>query len=738
MHKIIRINDFIIGDIIRDFETELAKSFVPPMVFFVGAGISMPWPSCLPGFDRLNKDIIKLTTHSDDEFLSRNLRPEIVFQLLKEELGEKVVECLGEFVGHRPNANHYFLAKALEEGNWIFTTNQDDLIEKACDEMNIDIRKNSCVTKEDYEKFNKIIKSAPTPQDVPRGYLFKIHGNIEDSSKNLNVYETILMTLREVGRSFNEYKTNVLTYYLENFDFCFMGYSCLDDFSIYPILKSTHSDKSILWFEYRDCPIGEIIWNKHRFEEEIEIENLKSTWDKNWSKINVNNVLLGRDLSVKLLGDSSEFIKKYIYKSIDQTLLAKLLADGNKSHSPRYEGLSQWANCIGPYNRTIALGRLWETCWNGKNAIKYFKEASLEAERLGQLFRKAIAMKMIAGVYEKQCGEEKKALKYYDNSFSILKDIKNGESDFEAARVNIERANLLRRVYKDFPNSKILIEESIRMLEPKKGDENESRQLAYARALNILGLICYQSNEDLNIAKELCEKSLKIKKEYGDIDGIAESKNALGLILDKMANCEEAINNYCEAIKCRERIGNYRGIGQQYRNLGLCYEKLGDNKLAKQSYEKGKINWYRIRNGNPPIRELLDFQLLLGGLNIRMGNEKEAVNELEHAAKKWQDMGEWHNRARCLNLLLDCYAHLDIEKLKYTCLDIISIYKDVINDEKKLKDISNAKIKYINAKDFLHRVNAALDKAFPAAKTLELEYREAIDKILEDLQLRFE
>jgi tetratricopeptide (TPR) repeat protein len=657
---------------------------------------------------------------------------------LKDELGEKVVECLGEFVGHRPNANHYFLAKALEEGNWVFTTNQDDLIEKACDELDIDIRTKSCVTKEDYEQFNKIVKSAPTPQDVPRGYLFKIHGNLEVSNKNLDMYKTILMTLREVGRSFNEYKTNVLTYYLENFDFCFMGYSCMDDFSIYPILKSTHSDKSILWFEFRDDSIGEIIWTKRRFEEEIEIENLKSTWDKNWGKINVNNVLLERNVSVKLLGDSSEFIKRYIYKSIDQNLLAKLLADGNESQSPRYEGLLQWANCIGLYNREIALGRLWEACWDGKEAIKYFKEASVEAERSGQLFKKAIAMKMIARVYEKQCGEERKALKYYDNSFSILNEIKSVESDLESAHINIERANLLRRVYKDFPNSKILIEESIRMLEPKNGDKNESCQLAYARALNILGLIYYQSNEDINIAKELCEKSLKIKKECGDIDGIAESKNALGLISDKMANYEDAIKNYYEAIKYRERIGNYRGIGQQYRNLGLCYEKLRDNKLAKQSYEKGKINWYRIRNGNPPIRELLDFQLLLGGLNIRMGNENEAVNELETAAKKWQDMGEWHNRARCLNLLLDCYANLDTEKLKYTSLDIISIYKDVINDEKKLKEIRNAKIKYINAKDFLNRVKATLDKAFPDAITLELEYKEAIDKILEDLRLRFE
>lgn len=681
-----------------------------------------------------------MTTLNNDEreleFLARTLRPEVVFQILKDDLGERVVECLGEFVGHRPNINHYFLAKALDEGNWVFTTNQDNLIEQACDEMGIDIRNRLCISDNEYDQFKKIAESITNTNDIPGGFLFKIHGSIDEEKHDLEMYRTILMTLREVGRSFNETKRFVLEYFLKRVNFCFIGYSCRDDFSIYPILRDTQSNKIIVWFDYTDQPIMEIMCSKAKFQEEIDVEDQKPTWDKNWSIININTVLLMRGAAIKLRGDSSNFINGVMSQIIDKTLFDKLVYNGSSTRVPKYQGLSKWAECIGPYNRLIASGRLWEACWDGDRAVKYFELAKTEAENSNQIFEKAKAIKLIAEVCDTQLGESKNALEYYETSFNMLKDFGSADSIYDASFVNIERANLLRREFKYFSRAKEYLQESIKLITPSKDNGSEIHRLAYARSLNILGLVYYQSGEDLMVAKELCEESVKIKKEYGDINGIAESKNALGLIFDKMGKCEESIGYYNDAIKCRERIGNYRGLGQQYRNLGLCYEKLGNYEQGKESYEKGKINWYRIKNGTPPVRELLELLFLLGRIYIRMGHEGDAVKELENAAQKWQNIGEWHNRARCLDLLRDCYTNLSAERLKDTCLEIISIYMNVLNDENKLEELHQAKIKYENAKEFLQKTRLSIEKAFSSEDARE--HTQEISIILDTLARRFE
>ena len=115
------------------FVSKLIETLGRRMVFFVGAGISIP--SGVPGFKELNEQVIRLTTGNkknvDYKFLSKNLRPEVVLQILEEELGPKVLTCLEAFIGHEPNPNHFFLAEALRQGNWVFTTNGDNLIEQA-------------------------------------------------------------------------------------------------------------------------------------------------------------------------------------------------------------------------------------------------------------------------------------------------------------------------------------------------------------------------------------------------------------------------------------------------------------------------------------------------------------------------------------------------------------------------------------------------------------------------------
>ncbi|MDY0129340.1 MAG: tetratricopeptide repeat protein [Methanosarcina vacuolata] len=707
--------------IMRKIQDELTKSSEIPMVFFVGAGISIP--SGLPGFNNLNRTIIELTTIQENkkeiDFLSKNLRPEIVFQVLKDNLDETVVDCFGELIGFRPNANHFFLAKALEEGNWVFTTNQDNLIEQACRELEIDIENKVYIDEWDYKKFSETLKMAKTAQEIPKGCLFKLHGSIEEDKIDSERFKTILTSLRDIGRKFNDYKTNVLKHFIENFNFCFMGYSCRDDFSIYPILQNTPSTKSIIWFEFDSNPISEIIWNHNRFQKELEFEYSKPILERDWGKININSILLRRGWSCKIVGNSSKFIEDSIVLIISKNVPAPKPVKNEK--------FLKWAKCIGIFKRNLIMGLLWDKCWNGEKAIYYFKNA---IELSGSEEEKAIAYLMMGRVYSRQFGKSSglQAFECYEKSFEHFE---NSGQSYGKALVKIDLGNIKRRDYKNYPEAKEDIELAIKILESI--DHLEERDLDYAGALNVLGLIHYGLKDDLELSKNLCKRSLEIKKKYGDIDGEAESENAIGLTLKEQKKIPEAISCLKRAVDCRERIGNYRGCAQQYRNLGLCYLDLRDYSTARHCYEQSEFNWLRVRQGRPPINEIAEIKFRLGELDTKMGHKDSAISNLRQAIQIFKQLNDWNNEGRCLNLLIDCYS--DQEDLKPIFSETFLLYNKVLSNENKIKEMQNAKIRYTNSIEHLNKIASLIDTVYSSHEAVEIKRK--TDKLMEDINKAF-
>lgn len=734
-----------INRMMEAFVSKLIEAFSRRMVFFVGAGISIP--SGVPSFRALNERVIRLTTgnklgNEEYKLLSESLRPEVVLQILEEEkkLGPKVLTCLETFVGHSPNSNHFFLAEALRRGNWVFTTNVDNLIEQACELRGIDIKNRVHYLDSHFEQFEELLKSISNPKNTPGGYIFKLHGSVEEDKEGDERFRTSLLTLHQVGRGLRGAKESVLKYFLQNFDFCFMGYSCLDDFSIYPVLRDTDSERLIFWFKYAKGPIGEIIWGRERLQNEKEVEESRSPGDKNWETINVNSVLLRRRASFKFIGDSSEFVQNRLCPPLE---IDRCAYPGMLKQEKHQNGFPEWAKSIEEYERNLILGRLWEACWCRDKAIQYLKEA----EKLGEGKQRAKAKQMLARVYDRQYGKEKAevVIKYYEEAFNIFKEF---DADLEAAQVKIDLANFKRRVLQRFPEAKKDAEEAKLLIEPTK-DKNKEHELAYARCLNILGLVHFglKTKNDLAMGYILCKQSKDIKEKHGDVDGVAESENAIGLIRreEGKGNVElikEAIEHFKTALTCREKIGNYRGCGQHLRNLGLCYtdlielipDKKGEYfKLAKESYEKGIDNWYMIKPGEPPIEELLEFRFRLGELHVKYGDDDEAIKYLRPVVQKMHELRDWHNEARCLSLLCEAYSHKgDDDRVLLICDYIISIYRDVLSDENKLKEMKEAKIKFKNAEEIL-------DKTMGAAALMSASgdyIVEEANKILEELRRR--
>lgn len=81
-----------------------------------------------------------------------------------------------------------------------------------------------------------------------------------------------------------------------------------------------------------------------------------------------------------------------------------------------------------------------------------------------------------------------------------------------------------------------------------------------------------------------------------------------------------------------------------------------------------------------------------------MGDNEKAIKFFSEVEVERQKLGDWHNRARTVNLLRE----LTNEPMKESWnREILSIYAGVLSDERKLREIKEAPIKVKNAKDIL-------------------------------------
>jgi tetratricopeptide (TPR) repeat protein len=366
----------------------------------------------------------------------------------------------------------------------------------------------------------------------------------------------------------------------------------------------------------------------------------------------------------------------------------------------------------------------------------------MEQSRLGQIY-------LIPSTRE---GDEK-AIEVFQKALDILDKLSD---PFEAACTRTDLSNALRR-RRRFPEALENIEKAEQIFEndilASDKNKDEERNLAYARCLNILGLVHYglgadnKSEEHFQAGIDLCGKSRSLKEKFGDVDGVAESNNATALIFMEQAILHgkskqeattlltNAVSTLEEAVKLREKIGNFRGCFQHCRNLGLAHTRLLNlasdrsekemyTRLVRKDFEDGMSYLGRIRP-EPPAGEILECRFRIGELDAQLGDMEDAIRMLVPVELRRRELGDWHNRARTLNLLREAYA--DMEQKKQCGLEILNIYRDVQRSKPKIKEIQDTKIKRANADDILKRT----------AKTFEdlglTELRDDAVNVREDL-----
>ncbi len=529
-----------------------------------------------------------------------------------------------------------------------------------------------------------------------------------------------------MGRGLSEPKQRVLSYFLRSFDFCFMGYSCQDDFSVSPVLLNTDSNRSAFWLSHDEVPMELPLSDKDTLRRQKEAEGNKAPGEKrNWETINVNNFLLKREKAFKFVGDSSTYIKDSVCPTfgLDTSLAAAVTATEEQD-----EEYAQWVTVISGYKRNLIGGRLYQSLYDQDEAKRFYGQAGNSADEDEQ---RAIAQSRLGQIYliPSTREDDEKSIEVFQEALDMLDKLSN---PFEASCVRTDLSNAMRR-RRRFPEAMENIEKAKQTFEndilASDKNKDEERNLAYSRCLNIFGLVHYglgadnKSEEHFQTGLQLCGKSRSLKKKFGDIDGVAESDNAIALIFIEQAILPgkskqesttlltNAASTLEGAVKLREKIGNFRGCFQHCRNLGLAHTRLSNlandrgekemyTRLVRKDFEDGMSYLGQIRP-EPPPGEILECRFRIGELDVQLGDMEDAIRMLMPVELRRRELGDWHNRARTLDLLREAYA--DAKQKKQCGLEILNIYRDVQRSKPGIKEIQDTKIKRTNADDILKR-----------------------------------
>lgn len=219
---------------------ETIKNYDPKkIVFWIGAGVDINSPTCLPKANKLVEKLLGLSCGTEKakmvlEELEMPRMETIIYELkifekeLKQQ--ESILQIFKYFLEAPPNDCHQVIAQYLRLGSNVVTTNYTDTIQKAYS-LQYDV--DPSIIKPQYDTKNKMYISCD--EKANSGKIFHIHG----TSYDLN---TIGISLYEVKNTFSQEFQHTLKKWIDNdYYFIFLGYSCSDDLDVNIFLKSCNS-----------------------------------------------------------------------------------------------------------------------------------------------------------------------------------------------------------------------------------------------------------------------------------------------------------------------------------------------------------------------------------------------------------------------------------------------------------------------------------------------------------------
>lgn len=225
--------------------------------FLIGAGCSTDPPSNLPTGRQMIEALFEKTCPESllNDLISIDiLRFEQLVQIIQETLDPNLNFIDYYALCESPNYQHKFLANAIQEGNFVMTTNFDNLIEQALISRVPKEEIKCVITKEQFLKYSDPEISYKNGIKL----VYKIHGSISNIINNEDTKDSLKATIKSLGKNKDSLSILELESFKQKFfenitkkkNLIVMGYSGSDDFDIIPTLKKLKDLRMIVWINH--------------------------------------------------------------------------------------------------------------------------------------------------------------------------------------------------------------------------------------------------------------------------------------------------------------------------------------------------------------------------------------------------------------------------------------------------------------------------------------------------------
>lgn len=224
---------------------DIYKEFKSPLNLLVGAGISVPSPTCLPLTLEITKSLMDLDWfYGDEKFpigdealinkIASKVRLEHLLSVFHEWKGHDPGKLIAQFGDAEPNFYHKKIAELADQGilRRIFTTNFDLCIEKALDERCIQYQQ--LTDQEDYASI-----------DENKLQMIKVHGTVIPANSDYTT-KGLISTLESMFHGMPNWRAMHFKSSIDMYGLVCLGYSGNDAFDITPILREK-PDHRIVW-----------------------------------------------------------------------------------------------------------------------------------------------------------------------------------------------------------------------------------------------------------------------------------------------------------------------------------------------------------------------------------------------------------------------------------------------------------------------------------------------------------
>jgi serine phosphatase RsbU (regulator of sigma subunit)/Tfp pilus assembly protein PilF len=284
------------------------------------------------------------------------------------------------------------------------------------------------------------------------------------------------------------------------------------------------------------------------------------------------------------------------------------------------------------------------------------------------------------GITNERQGNYLSSLEHYMNVLILVEEIKDKQSILKKVY------NSLGNVYmylSDYPKS---LRYHLKSLEIK---EELNDQEGIAKSYNNIGTVYHKLGE-LNKAKEFYIKSFEIVKERKNKKAVAGCYNNIGVIYKEKREFEKALDYFFKSIEIYENIGNQKEIASIYNNIGFIFDMNGKSEKALEYYKKS----LEINQKTGSKAGIADSYIQIGKYYNALWEYKKAIHYLENALQIGKQIKSLDIIQAASFELSIAYENIKDFEEAYNAFKLYTAVNDRIKDEEKIKRFAQLEMQH--------------------------------------------